>query len=201
MALGVSAGCASSRAALEVPLEAQPHEVALRGVAVREVAHAPAQTLPVALRLGESLLARLAVRESDGAELPPAGAPRTLAQPKTLLATDDRSRVSHRRSYSGFRDIARKNDALAVLEIGDLVRLEFSAASEPQEEDTLGYWDEFHLGRMQDQLLDVSWTWRQGPQTALIGLIGAPRTLDRDIEDEIFDPALVFVALGVYMRW
>ncbi len=89
----------------------------------------------------------------------------------------------------------------ALVRLGTLFELEFCAGTEPQEADTVGYWEEFHFGRTQDQRLDLSWRWRKALGTALVGSLGSPRRLDQELAEAILDADEVFVSVGMLFSW
>ncbi len=196
LSLGGSVGCAGSRAALGVSPEALIREVHL-GV--------PLAAQTAALRGTHEIAASFSLpSETQGflqslLLMPDRGI--TLESPDFALGADRWTRSTHPPLDLELPFLRRQERALAAREIRRLMQVEFSAASELQEVDVLSYGEEFHLGRAQDDLLDVKLSWRQRPGSALIGMIGAPRTLDQDLEEAILDPRLVFVALGVHLRW
>ena len=196
LSLGGSMGCAGSRAALGVSSETLVREVHL-GVPLAAQAEALRGTREIAASFSRR-------HETSGFLESLLQLPNTdivLESPELAFLADGWTRSSPPPLDLELPFLRRNERSLAAREIRRLMQVEFSAATELQEVDVLSYGEEFHLGRTQDDLLDVRWSWRQRPGSALIGMIGAPRTLDQDLEDAILGPRLVFVALGVHLRW
>jgi hypothetical protein len=86
-----------------------------------------------------------------------------------------------------------------ALELGAGFKLRMWAASEAQEKDTLGFWNDFHTGSVYEELIGLSVSCRNGPNRWLVGSLGAPRVVDRTLDQSLLEPAMVFATVGI--RW
>ena len=87
------------------------------------------------------------------------------------------------------------------IELGSGLSLRIYAASELQEKDTLGFWNDFHTESLEEEQLNLAWAYRRRPGVSWVGRLGTPRVVDRPIDESLLRPGTVFATFGLQLSF
>ena len=85
------------------------------------------------------------------------------------------------------------------IDLGSGLSFRLYAASELQEKDTLGFWNDFHTESLEEEQLNLCWSYRRRPGVFWVGRVGTPRVVDRTIDESLTKPGMVFATFG--LQW